>query len=90
MEDKPKPPANYLALAIISTIFCCQVFGIISIIYAAQVNTKYLSGDYAGAESASKNAKTWGIVSIGIGVVIIAVILLIYGAIIATAISREI
>lgn len=87
MENKPKPPPNYLALAIISTLFCCQIFGIISIIYAAQVNTKYISGDYDGAEIASKNAKTWGIVSVGIGVLIIASILLIYGALIFAAIS---
>ena len=49
MENKPKPPQNYLALAIITTLFCCQIFGIISIIYAAQVNSKYIAGDYLGA-----------------------------------------
>lgn len=87
MEDKPKPPPNYLALAIISTIFCCQIFGIISIVYAAQVNSKYMAGDYMGAESASKNAKTWGIVSVGAAALIIVFILLIYGGILAAAIS---
>ena len=53
MENKPKPPQNYLALALISTLFCCQIFGIISIIYATQVNSKYTAGDYVSAESAS-------------------------------------
>jgi len=46
-----------------------------------------MSGDYAGAESASKNAKIWGLVSVGISVIIIAFILLIYGAVIFAAIS---
>ncbi len=88
MEDhKPKPPPNYLALSIISTLFCCQIFGIISIIYAAQVNSKYMAGDYAGAESASRNAKTWGLISIGIGVLIIAFVLVFYGAIFFAALS---
>ena len=33
----PPMPDNYLALAIISTIFCCLPFGVVSIVYATQV-----------------------------------------------------
>jgi len=88
MENKPKPPQNYLALSIISTLFCCQIFGIISIIYAAQVNSKYIAGDYIGAESASNNAKIWGFLSVGIGLLTILVIFIIYGAVIFAAISN--
>lgn len=87
-ENKPKPPPNYLALSIISTLFCCQIFGIISIIYAAQVNSKYMAGDYAGAESASTNAKIWGLVSVGIGVLVIAFVFIFYGAILLAAVSN--
>jgi hypothetical protein len=86
-EQKPKPPPNYLALSIISTLFCCQIFGIISIIYAAQVNSKYMAGDYIGAESASRNAKTWGLVSVGTGVLILAFVFIFYGAIVFAALS---
>lgn len=89
METKPKPPQNYLALSIISTLFCCQIFGIISIIYAAQVNSKYIAGDYMGAERASNNAKIWGFLSVGIGLLTILIIFLIYGAVIFAAISNE-
>ena len=39
------PPTN-LAWAIIITVLCCQVFGIIAIIYAAQVKSKYDMGQY--------------------------------------------
>ena len=88
MENKPKPPQNYLALAIISTLFCCQIFGIISIIYAAQVNSKYIAGDYVGAESASKNAKLWGFLSVGIGLLIIVIIAVFYGAVGLAALSE--
>jgi len=88
MENKPKPPQNYLALAIISTLFCCQIFGIISIIYAAQVNSKYIAGDYVGAESASKNAKLWGFLSIGIGLLIIVVVAILYGTFAISALSN--
>lgn len=57
-------PKNYLIEAILVTIFCCQPFGIVSIIYAAQVNSKYTEGNYEGAIKASKNAKNWMIASI--------------------------
>jgi hypothetical protein len=30
-------PQNYLVLSILSAIFCCPIFGIIGIVYAAQV-----------------------------------------------------
>lgn len=68
-SNKPPRPNNHLALAIISTVACCLPLGIASIIYSTKVNTAYDNGDYAGAESASKSAKTWGIAAIGVGVV---------------------
>ena len=64
--DQPTKPNNYLALAIISTILCCLPAGIVSIVYSTKVNSEYHQGNYAEAERASKNAKTWGIVSVGI------------------------
>jgi hypothetical protein len=44
----PKPD-NYLVWAILSTLFCCLPLGVASIVFAAQVDGKYNSGDYAGA-----------------------------------------
>ena len=35
------PPPNNLVWAILSTLFCCLPLGIVSIVYAAQVNGKY-------------------------------------------------
>jgi len=61
------PPPNYLVWAILTTILCCLPFGIVSIIYAAQVNSKWTVGDFAGAQSSSKNAKIWAWVSFGVG-----------------------
>jgi hypothetical protein len=62
--DVPQiPPPNYLVWAILTTIFCCLPFGIVSIVFAAQVNTKWQAGDFDGAMKASKNAKTWAWVS---------------------------
>jgi archaellum biogenesis protein FlaJ (TadC family) len=64
------PPSNYLIGAILCTIFCCQVFGIISIIYAAQVNSKWEAGNIEGARQSSKNALLWIWLAVGSAVVI--------------------
>ena len=79
MEQKPQRPNSYLALAIISTILCCLPTGIVSIIYATQVNSAYEDGNYDKALSASKNAKTWGSVSIVVAAVGWIVYVLIFG-----------
>jgi hypothetical protein len=63
----PKPP-NYLVWAILTTLFCCLPFGIVSIVFAAQVDSKFNSGDVAGAQRASENAKKWAIVAAAVSV----------------------
>ncbi len=71
--EPPTPPAhipNYLVQAILVTIFCCLPFGIVSIVYAAQVNAKLAAGDVSGAMKASSSAKTWAWVAFGTGLVI--------------------
>src|SRR5438128_10893525 len=58
---------NYLVPAIIS-IFCCWPLAIPAIIFATQVNGKVAAGDIAGAQDASKKAKMFSFIAIGIGV----------------------
>src|ERR1041384_290179 len=72
-EFTPPPPSdthdkvpNYLIPAIISAL-CCFPLGIISIIFAAQVNSKVAAGDTAGALDASKKAKMFSYIFIGLG-----------------------
>jgi len=69
----PPPPAggsatvpNYLVPAIIS-IFCCWPLAIPAIIFATQVNGKVAAGDVAGAQDASKKAKMFSFLAIGLG-----------------------
>jgi Interferon-induced transmembrane protein len=66
---------NYLVPAILTTLFCCLPFGIVSIVYAAQVNGKLAAGDRAGALQASQNAKTWAWLSFGFGIFLLVVLL---------------
>jgi ABC-type Fe3+ transport system permease subunit len=68
-QQNTRPP-NYLVFAILTTFFCCQILGIVSIIYAAQVNSRWNAGDVAGANDASRNAKLWAWVAFGSGLLI--------------------
>ena len=64
------PPPTNLVWGILSTVLCCLPFGIVSIVYAAQVNGKWAAGDHAGAQKSSDNAKKWALISAGIGLVV--------------------
>jgi hypothetical protein len=67
----PPPPKvpNYLIHSIVVTLCCCLPFGIVALVFSAQVNTKLAAGDVAGAEASSKSAKNWVIVSVVAGIV---------------------
>lgn len=74
------PPAlvpNYLVQAILCTLFCCLPAGIVSIVYAAQVNSKLAVGDRAGAIQSSENAKKWAWVSFGVGMAVVLIYIVI-------------
>jgi hypothetical protein len=73
--DMPANVPNYLVPAIIS-LFCCWPLAIVAIIFAAQVNGKVAAGDLAGAVDASKKAKLFSFISIGIGLALGAIYLL--------------
>jgi hypothetical protein len=74
----PRVP-NYLVQAILCTLCCCLPFGVVAIVYAAQVNGKLQDGDYEGAVAASKNAKMWCWISFGIGLAANIVFLILGG-----------
>lgn len=73
INQQQTPPPNYLVFAILTTIFCCQILGIVSIVFAAQVNSRWNSGDIAGANDASRNAKLWAWIAFGSGLLIAVV-----------------
>ncbi len=54
---------NHLVWAILTTLFCCLPLGIVSIIYAAQVDGKRAAGDIRGARESSEKAKFWAVLS---------------------------
>ena len=76
------PPPNHLVWAILSTLFCCLPLGVASIVFAAQVNSKWNAGDYQGAQDSSAKARKFALWSTIVGVVL----LVLYVILIATGI----
>jgi len=76
-------PPNHLVWAILATLFCCLPGGIVAIVYAAQVDSKFMAGDVAGAQYASDQAKLWCWISAGfILVLVVGYLLLVMAAVI--------
>lgn len=76
----PPKPDNNLVLAIVCTVCCCLPLGIVGIVKASKVNGLYLAKQYEAAELASKEAKKWSLIGIGVGVVIEIIYMIVYGA----------
>jgi hypothetical protein len=74
------PPPNFLIPAILVTIFCCLPGGIVAIVFASQVNSKWAAGDAAGARDASRKAKLVTIWSAVLGLVALILFWVLYGA----------
>lgn len=80
------PTPTYLVPSILVTIFCCQIFGIIAIVFSAIAMGKNSSGDYAEAERFAGNAKTWCWIAFGTGFVVIGgYLLLMFAGLLAGA-----
>ena len=72
--------SNYLVPAILSTVCCCLPFGIVAIVYAAQVNTKLQAGDIVGATDASQKARMWCWIAFGAWFVMMILYLFVFSA----------
>lgn len=81
-RQRPNPgpmPPNHLVLAIVALLFV-TVCGIVALVYATQVESRWRAGDVAGAHDASEKARRWGWASIIISGVFLALYLLLLAA----------
>jgi hypothetical protein len=84
------PPNNNLAIAIVamvtSVVFCCLPHGLISLLFATQVNQRAAAGDMTGALNAARQAKVWGLISIALAVIwfVIAIVLGVLNAVLTS------
>ena len=69
--------SNLMPWAIVTTLLCCQIGGIVAIVYAAKASTHAASGDTMRAREAENVARTWIWISVFTPFVIVGVALLI-------------
>jgi heme/copper-type cytochrome/quinol oxidase subunit 2 len=67
-------PGYLLPLSILATLFCCLPAGIVAIIFSVQARSRSQAGDYPGASQAVRKANIWLIISVVLGIIVIALI----------------
>ncbi|MGB5930048.1 MAG: CD225/dispanin family protein, partial [Cyclobacteriaceae bacterium] len=87
--NESKPPKTWLVESILATILCCLPFGVVGIINAAKVESRFYAGDIAGAEHASKEAGKWTKIAAVVGIVVIILSIVFNGAVFLAALSGE-
>jgi hypothetical protein len=65
---EPMPP-TYMVWAVLVTLCCCLLPGVVAIYFSAMVSSRFYARDYEGAKRASHNAEIWIIISIVLGVI---------------------
>lgn len=66
----PNTTPNLLPWAIVVTLCCCLIGGVVSIVYASRANSKAAAGDAFGAAEDTNTARIWIIVSAILGGII--------------------
>ncbi len=66
-------PKTWLVESILSLLFCCWPFALVSLIYSIKVENLYIQKDYIGSLEASNNAKKWFFVSIFSGLAVLII-----------------
>ena len=77
--EPQKKPDNHLLKAILSTVLCIPLIGLVAIVYAAQVDSCYSQGFYDEAMEKSRRANAWGNAAIIVGLVIYFVVFVFLG-----------
>jgi len=79
--DVSRKVENHLVKSIIATICCCMPFGVVSIVYSAKVGPLLQANNIDAALEASKKANMWGNLSIGVGILVQALWLILYSTV---------
>lgn len=76
-SDITRAPQNYMVWSIISLVVtfatCCLCYtipalgtAIVALVFSVKVNSALNAGDAQGAQGASKNAKLWNLITLGL------------------------
>lgn len=84
-------PEDHMGLSIFVLICCCLPVGIVAVIKASEVGSRFRSGDYDGAMESSREAKSWAMGGLIYGIVswsVAAVIGIVYLILILVAVNE--
>jgi Interferon-induced transmembrane protein len=73
-----KPPKSWLLESILVTVCCCLPLGIVGIVNATKVESRFYAGDIAGANQASADAGKWTKIGLISGVIFIVCYILFF------------
>jgi cytochrome b561 len=74
-QPAAQQPNNYLVWAILATVLCFPITGIVAIVKSASVSGLWAQGQYAEAQAAADSAKKWVRWSVIIWVVLVVIYL---------------
>jgi hypothetical protein len=83
------PPSSNLIWGILTTIFCCLPFGIVSIVYASRVDSLWYAGYHDESRRNAKKAGNWALIS-AISAVAFWVLYILFFVIIGVTFGEEI
>lgn len=67
-QSRRTPPHNYLVESILVLMCCNQLFGILALVHAAQVQGFHSRGDFRKAEEMAASARMWCLIGLIVGV----------------------
>jgi hypothetical protein len=68
--NNTRVPKTWLVESILVTLFCCLPFGIVGIINASKVESRFYAGQIEEAIKCSEEAKKWTMISFWIGIAV--------------------
>lgn len=69
-DDAGASYASLLVKSILVTLFCCQPFGIVAIVYSALTMGHNDAGRYQQAHKTAKTAMMWNYIGLGVGLAV--------------------
>lgn len=82
-----RPPKTWLIESILATLFCCLPLGIVGIVNATRVESRFYAGDVAGANQASADAGRWTKIAFFVGIGVNLLIIILYFFVFAAALT---
>lgn len=71
MPMPPLKPSNWVWQAVLVTLCCLPVFGVVGLVYGLQVNPNYYAGNYERAERMASRARMWTLIGLVVGIIYI-------------------